>query len=521
MRRVKYILLLLSVLCVGSAWGQAIRWEMKPRPYASIERYGMGLFEVKSADGKIGLIRSDGTELFPPTADQISPFFNHMAVVLRAVGGRYQILGVLHDDGSYNAFSATYYIIKRQIFFSEGLMTVIDGNGRYGYINDLGAPVLGFDGKWTEIAPFTEGFAAVTGPSGFKLINNKGREVPIVLGLDEIGGGTNVYSGKAVIWNAYGDKFYSFDVKSQKSSKINTPRDLKLDYLHCLQSFTNRAGNPPYVKVAAETGPVGLQPVQSESMWGYRDDDRVYLPAQFAQARPFIRDIAIVQLGSAWGLLRWEAQGAPFSTYKEEGTLKYKEGQTLPLTFRLDVPAAWQNQPLEVRVIDSETGAEIENKVNAAAYTFNYKPKGTKRSFQVSVASEGLQLWNGDVAYSFHKEVEEVIAPASKDIVQKPVNTEPVIRIVVSGTKANALDQVPVTAIVTNPTQSELSVMVTMTGSEAFVGNTTTITLPPGSSAEVVSHFKVTEKVTNQRVEVTTSLGGKAQITVKELFPFY
>ncbi len=518
MSTTKNFLLLLFSLCWIPGWSQAIRWEMKPRPYASMERFGAGLFVVKSAEGKTGLIRSDGTELLPPTADQISPFYDHLAVALREAGGRYQILGVLHDDGTWQSFSATYYIIKRQIFFSEGLMTVVDGNGCLGYINDLGAPVLGFDGKWTEIAPFSEGYAAVTDRTGYKLINTAGREIPVILGLDELGGGTNVYQGKAIVWNAYGDKFYTFDINSKTTSKTQAPRELKLDYLHCLQSVTRRAGNPPYVKLTVETGPVGLEPTQSESLWGYRDGDKILLPAQFSQAQPFIKDIAIVQLDGLWGLLRWEEQGAPFTTYREEGILKYKEGKSLPLTFRLDTPTAWQNRPLEVKVTDTETGALMESKVSGSAYTFDYKPTGTKRSFSVSVASEGLQLWNGNIDYSFQKEVEEVL-PANTVVAPKP--TVPVIRITVAGTKANAADRIPVTALVTNPTASELTMMVTMTGSEAFVGNTTTITLPPGSSAEVVSYFKVTEKVSNQSVDVTTSLGGNAHISVKELFPFY
>ena len=524
MRRLKYIFLLLSVLCVSSAWSQAIRWEMTPRRYASIERYGLGLFQVKSTDGKIGLIRSDGTELLPPSADQISPFYEHRAVALRKEGGRYLILGVLNDDGSFHRFSTPYYIIKHQIFFSEGLMTVVDGNGRHGYIDDLGGPVLGFDGKWTEIAPFSEGIAAVTGPSGFKLINSSGREVPIVLGLDEIGGGTNVYNGKAVIWNAYGDKFYSFDVKSQKSSKIGAPRDLKLDYLHCLQSVSGRAGNPPYVKVSKTVGTQGLRPVQTGDLWGYADDDRVYLPAQFLEAEPFADKLAIVRTELGLGILRWEDNGSAFASHVSDATLKYKAGQSVPLNFRLDVPAVWQSQPLDVKVLDSESGALMESRVNGAGYTFDYKPQGSARSFQVSIASNGLRLWDGDIAYRFLREVEEVpqqVVPVAT-VPTKPVKVpEPVIRINKPNPRANADNKVLVTAVVTNASNSELTMTVTIQGSENLRVLNKTITLKPNGTESVVTYFTVTEKLTDQRVEVTTSMGGQAQITIKELIPFY
>ena len=73
----------------------------------------------------------------------------------------------------------------------------------------------------------------------------------------------------------------------------------------------------------------------------------------------------------------------------------------------------------------------------------------------------------------------------------------------------------------TNASNSELTMTVTIQGSENLRVLNKTITLKPNGTESVVTYFTVTEKLTDQRVEVTTSMGGQAQITIKELIPFY
>ena len=258
------ILTLLILLSLGTT-AQTIVWQLKPTDYSGIERFGPDLYQVKK-DGKIGLIRSDGSVVIPIGYTEMTGFYEHKALVLNDESdsdGNPRILGYLTDEGRYVQFSSSYFSLKGLAFYSDGMLPVNDAKGRRGYLDERGSSVLGFDGKWSSIMPFTEGHAVVfTGKKGdlkYHLIDKDGNYARFLLGNGiELYGGKNVYNGKAMVWDTNG-KFYNYDVLTGKCSSSKQPANKQNDYLYCFIDITGRGKTAPY-----NTFPVGhkgLEPV--------------------------------------------------------------------------------------------------------------------------------------------------------------------------------------------------------------------------------------------------------------------
>ena len=165
MMKIKVVgLTVLFSLLSLSMTAQSIVWQLKPGNYSDIVRFGPDLYQV-TKDGNIGIIHSDGSIVVPVECDEITGFYEHKALVLGSqtdAEGNKRILGYLTDKGQYVPFSATFYTLEGLAFYSDDMLPVNDAKGRRGYLDEKGIPVLGFKGKWSAIAPFTEGYAVVS-----------------------------------------------------------------------------------------------------------------------------------------------------------------------------------------------------------------------------------------------------------------------------------------------------------------------------------------------------------------------
>lgn len=503
------ILTLLILLSLGTT-AQTIVWKLKPTDYSGIERFGPDLYQVKK-DGKIGLIRSDGSVVIPIGYTEMTGFYEHKALVLNDESdsdGNPRILGYLTDEGRYVQFFSSYFSLKGLAFYSDGMLPVNDAKGRRGYLDERGSSVLGFDGKWSSIMPFTEGHAVVfTGKKGdlkYHLIDKDGNYARFLLGNGiELYGGKNVYNGKAMVWDTNG-KFYNYDVLTGKCSSSKQPANKQNDYLYCFIDITGRGKTAPY-----NTFPVGhkgLEPVAEGGMYGFTENGKVILPYQFSQATPFEDGLAIVNLQGQYGILRYVRGGEDFAVSVPKSHFVYDEGGSVDCAFQLTVPEAWSRENLEVAVVDKVNGEQVTLEKSAGIYSFKLKPNNTERSYNISVASEGLALWSGEASYTFKKkEVQNLRASLS-----------------IGATKADANDKVYVTATITNPGKEAVTATISMTGSSAFNNVSRTETIAAGGSTKITSYFTVTSNtLKDQHVSVSTSKGGRDSKSGLTLTPFY
>ena len=160
------VILTLATLCLPHhATAQTVTWQLPPTAdYKEMVRFGPQLYQVTSNDGKVGLIRPDGTVVVPAKADNIGHFYEGMALVtLDESTSRHQILGVLTEGGAYIPFIEKYYTLSGQEFYSDGLLSAENTKGKKGYIDMSGMPICLFDRDYYRIKPFTDGYAAQHG----------------------------------------------------------------------------------------------------------------------------------------------------------------------------------------------------------------------------------------------------------------------------------------------------------------------------------------------------------------------
>ena len=171
-------------------------------------------------------------------------------------------MGCLSDNGTYNAFAEKYYTLVGQKFFSDGLLSVADADGNVGYIDTFGNKVVGFDGRFDRIKPFSEGYAAVFKNKRYSLISKSGETVKFkFLGIAEVNSGTNVYKGKVYVWDTTGKLYSSFVdnatsngsvvyVGNQRQSgvcvKTKWPGNRAYDYLYRFSAYTGDGKNVPF-----------------------------------------------------------------------------------------------------------------------------------------------------------------------------------------------------------------------------------------------------------------------------------
>lgn len=495
------ILVLLLSFIPLVANSQSIIWQLKPSDYTSITRFGPNLYQVTKG-GRKGLIQSNGDVVVPLGYDLITDFYEHKALVLKNEDGKERVLGVLTDEGQYISFSGSFYTLAGQGFYSDGMLSVADAKGLPGYLNERGVAVLGFNGSWDRIKPFTEGYAAVFKNKKYMLIDKEGHKANFIIGIGEVYGGRNVYKGKAYIYDDNG-KFYTYDVSTRQCKPCKAPtKSQQSDYLYCFTEVTGRGKTPQYSKLSV--GQTGLMPVQNGDLYGYREADKILLPAQFTSATPFVDNLAVVNLQGQYGILKLVEDRSYFSISVPNSHFEYSPGSGVDCVFQLSTPSAWKPKDVVVTLVDSESNKEVTITYASGDYTFHLNPQTTEKKYELSVSAEGLNLWNGHVSYTFKKKEEHLR-------VQLTMNTH----------RANENDRVPVVATITNAGDDEVTTTITMTGSAAFNRVTRTETIAAGKSIQISSYFVVKKDLTDQHVSVSTSKGGYASKTGLSLSAFY
>ena len=399
------IFLLLAILVWPATYGkcQTVVWQMQPTDYSQIERISNNLFKVVR-NGKIGLINSDGNVVAPIVNDNISDCYEHKALITSNDGHGERITGCLTDDGHYYSYSTAYYTLNGQKFFSDGLLSVSNENGKLGYIDEYGNELIGFDGKYSRIKPFTEGFAAVMRDGKYVLIDKDGNEAKFVFKSAgaAISGCTNVYRGKAYVYNKYGD-YYIYDaIKRSALENTSKIKNTTTDYLYCYQSVSGRTKEVPFEKMEVYSGKKGAVATYADGYYTYLSGDYAIVPGQFTSATQFEDDLAIVSINGKLGILKY-IDGGRFDISVPTPKHDFYMGNSVLCSFNLIIPSVWHEKNISVTLRD-HSGSAIKMTNNSDTYTFSTIPTMTgQESYSISVNGDGLLLYQSQIFYTFNK----------------------------------------------------------------------------------------------------------------------
>lgn len=472
---------------------QTFLWEMPPKEYTSISRVTQGIYQVVY-DGKIGLIKPDGTKLSDVNCDEITSFYENKALLLKHDEGGKRIIGVITVNGRFILFSDKFYALQGQEFYSDGLLSVKDDQGRKGYIDENGNALIGFTGEYNIIKPFSEGYATVYKRKKYTLINKAGNEESIFIGIGEVSNGTNVYNGLAYIFDKLNNKWYTWDVKNKKHKSVQKPKDVQqFDYLNCFSTVTKRGKSVPSQVIPS--GKLGLSPLALQGKYGFKKGNKLLLPFQFDSATTFEDNYSIVKLGSKIGILKYYETAEELHVKKVKNVYEYNVGKKVDCSFTVSTPSIWDTKNIEIVVKDSVTGNILETRKNGDSYFFSCNPQLNKQFFLVEARSEGLIIAYQPVSYEFKKRKQDLSFSIQL------VNDE-----------ADNDGNVWVKIIITNPSEETINTTVTITGGTAkFSGKSEKITIQANKSVEMRACFMgVKKKYTNQYVKVSSADFGSA-----------
>lgn len=412
----KYFLsFFLLLIFYTSVLSQTAVWQMPLSNYNEISRLDKNFFKVVQ-NGKIGFVNADGTIVAPAVNDEIIGFYENKALVTQTDGHGERVMGCLSSNYTYYGFAKKYYTLNGQKFFSDNLLSVSDENGKLGYIDTKGNEVVGFDGKYSRIKPFTEGYAAVKKGNKYILIDKNGDEDKAKFlysgSGDPVIGCTNAYNGIVYVYDKY-HKFFIYNTKTAaRLVSTKEPRNTETDYLYCYQVVTGRSKEVPYKKMEKTDGRMGLSPFNSNGLYGYQKGNQIVLPPQFSYATPFIDDYAVVSMDGKMGVLRF-VEGPGFSSNVPEDHFSFTAGQEVTCRFNLNVPCVWRNKDLDV-VLKDENGTSILLNRSSDTFSFRQKPLSScHKVYKLSVHSDGLRLFETTLDYWYQKKV-EVITPKEK-----------------------------------------------------------------------------------------------------------
>ena len=409
------MLALVAVLLAvqSPAVAQVVAWQLPPTDYTQMTRFGHDLYQVKGANGKVGLIHSDGAVVVPVEADKIGMFYEGTALVTVAESAtQNRVLGILTEDGQYTPFSDKYFTLNGQEFYSDDVLTVQNAKGKKGYIDKSGEPVCGFDRDYYRIKPFTEGYAAISDKgSSYYLINKRGERQSLMLPI--VGNLAIVYNpiqGKSLALDDY-KNCYKFTLSSGECEDLHqkVKQPPTTDFLFRPESVLKNNGEEvhktaPFTKLAA--GSFGLSPTKQGDKYGFQLGGQNVLPGQLGSATTFEDNLSIVTLNGKTGLLRLFPDQQPVSVSVAQTDYNFDAGSTVDCRFAVNVPAAWSGKSMDVSVKSLSDKSTVVPSVSGQDYTIELQPqRSTKAEYAVTVSSEGLQLWSGQIAYMLKRNV--------------------------------------------------------------------------------------------------------------------
>ena len=490
------------LLATIEASAQTFVWSMPLREYTNITRLAKGLYQFES-QGKKGLINPDGTVVVDAICTEITPFYENRALLISKEGGRDRVVGTINATGKCNLFKQDYYTLAGQAFYSDGLLSVENGNGTKGYIDENGNEWIGFQNHYTTIKPFTEGYAAVFKNKEYALIDKSGTKQSMIIGIGKVLGGTNVYNSNAVIWDEEGN-FYTFNTNTKKCNATRKPQNIQIDYLYCLTEISKRSKEVPYSQIPR--GVIGISPNSVNGMYGFDFADKTVLPAQFENATPIEDGFSVVSKDGKFGILSYVENSEDFIISTPKSEIGYYSGKEAECTFTLVSPEIYKAQNINVVAKDETNTYSLNYNKRKNEYSFMSNPKGSKQSYVVDVIYDDLILKTDTITYRFKKKSQglQISIGVSNNAI------------------ADADGIVRVTATIRNPNGEELQTIVKMTGGSAKFKEMSKMIVVKGNSSVTISScfYDVKTETANQQVTVSLSNGSSKTLGKLTLKPY-
>ena len=202
----KLILAIVFIVCVSYAEAQTMKWLCGPR-YDKIEILNERLYRA-TRDGKIGILNSSGKLIYDLEYDEVTPFQEGRALLLK-VGptGLKEISCLIDGYGNLiRCFDGMNYLPSVDYpYYKEGKMVYLDASqGNFickcGYLDKDGNEII--PAKYLYAAPFNEGKAVVrhASDSYFGVINEAGTNAALIRKpLQFI---SSIIDGQAIGWRA-------------------------------------------------------------------------------------------------------------------------------------------------------------------------------------------------------------------------------------------------------------------------------------------------------------------------------
>ena len=219
----------------------------------------------------------------------------------------------------------------------------------------------------------------------------------------------------------------------------------------------------------------------------------------------FEDDLSIVSLGGKWGILKYYSQQQDFSLSTPQAYIDFDGGSIVSCQFELQVPTAWNGKQMNVTLNDKDTKDMVSHTNNAGLYTFQLKPEhSTQKSYDVTVASEGLLLWTGELSYTLKK---KAVGLEINSLVLDHNVTDPNYR-------------VPGSFTIYNPNENEVTADISFTHSSMIRevgGYPKSVTLKSGERRRVEFYIETTNRRGDWKhtIGVSSSKGGVTSLTME------
>ena len=414
-----FIIFLFFLIFAISSFAQSVAWGLSPSNYTNIECLGKHLYKVTNEDGQMTIMsaRADGKIEQVITCDEITPFYENWALLIKQESGRRRVIGCLETDGECYLFDNIFYALANQEFYSEGLLTVENAKGEKVYIDYQGNETIGKGKHYYRIKPFSEGFAVVfENAKKSHYIKKDGQTHQIrssLLNNVTLSSVTSVHHGKALMMSNNMDYFIC-DMNGNGEKLPQKPKDLDYDYLYRFVFNGKKAQKiPPYdPDYKGEENMVVKLKVDGKGKqvrYGYdlADGTKTVLPCQFAFAEPFIDGFAIVKMADGkLGMLRYLDETAnDFRITPIKTTIEYEKPLDKVICQFECLPMEWHGTPIQAEVVNSKD--IIVASEGNGVFSFVHCPSGKhpKTVFNINLLSESLILSSQAITIEFKQKI--------------------------------------------------------------------------------------------------------------------
>ena len=451
------------------SYSQTVKWCIHPE-YDNITYFGEDLFKCVDHSGKLELIDWDGKVLLHNVDKNAITTFDEEGYAIVLKGNK--IVGFLAQAKGHDFQSVTGdYSITQYPFFSEGLLAVTNGEGKFGFMDAQGKIVIPC--KYVEARPFKQGWASVEKKKKeVWYVNPQGKEMrPDGFHGGKLTKGSSFNeNGEAVVAN-YQD-YAIIGNKMQVKRKIKYTPDLPVRL--CDYSYAEDAGEecrePEVFKLEEDNR---IECYSKDGTYGYQwknGGEGDNLPAQFSEAQPFYNGRAIVAKNGKYGVI--ELLEGVFVANWPKDLRVYPDGKSNLLRFSLEVPSSLESNKVEME-FDKGNGYYEKNTQLSSDFRPNITYSSNYCTLKGRVNYDGLLLWEGSEDIKINRITIDIKRPA--------VTTE----------FADENDEQTVRAVVTN--ESNVSVSVDAILKVAGLNSSFNGMLKPKQSKELFIKVKVTE----------------------------